>query len=128
MVRAFLAALLFLSLACLDPSGPVCTLIGCLDSVVITFQGPFPPSYRIVLTEEGTTQPLLELECTPEAPCAEEVFLDVAPTAVRVELVTELGTQSGTFTPSYTTVRPNGPDCPPECLQGRLAVSRTDLT
>ena len=126
--RTLLLALPFLVSACSDPSGAVCTLIGCSDSLTITFQGPFPPRYQIVLTEEGDTQPLLVLECAAAAPCAEEVFLDSAPVVIRVDLVTELETQSGTFAPTYTTVRPNGPDCLPVCLQGRLVVSRTDLT
>ena len=125
--RTFPVAVALLVSGCSDPSGAVCTLIGCVNTVAITFQGPFPETYQLVLTAESDDQPLLELECSTATPCAEHVILERAPAAIHVELVTDLDTQSGTFTPTYNTVRPNGPDCLPVCLQGELVVSRIEL-
>lgn len=49
-------------------------------------------------------------------------FMDYAPDQLEVTLRFGGTERSESFTPTYETLRPNGPDCPPECRVGEVVL------
>ncbi|MFO0626182.1 MAG: hypothetical protein U0325_11250 [Polyangiales bacterium] len=103
--------------------GGECTLIGCADGVDITWSGASSQD-RGTLVADGVTYafdcaaaPSSTVWCTSTG-----VRLQRTPTALRVDVVTPSGARSGTFSPRYTTSRPNGPDCDPVCRGATVTV------
>jgi hypothetical protein len=124
-------------------SGPACTELGCGPSLRVRFVRPSWPAatYRIQVVAdgaEGSCSVAVPLGCSTAPQCmglldfAPETsgcgqdpslhsivglaFTRTTPAAVMVRVLqgeTELG--SGSYTPTYTMSRPNGPSCQPEC-------------
>jgi len=127
------------------PGGGGCTEIGCGPPFSIAFQraGAWPiGKYAVEVVVDGQSfvcVTALPLSCSNQAPCAAdapfllglsgcaldpsqhslsgvEFLQDAAPATIQVKVSHEgdlLG--EGTFTPAYTTSRPNGPNCESEC-------------
>ena len=127
------------------PGEEGCTQVGCGSPFSIAFQraGAWPiGKYTVEVTVDGqsfTCVTALPLSCSDQAPCAAdapfllglsgcaldpsqhslsgvEFLQDAAPATIQVKVSHEgdlLG--EGTFTPAYTTSRPNGPNCESEC-------------
>lgn len=142
---ALLPALLLLSCAGTSPSGGGCTEMGCGPGFSINFQrqGAWEPgAYTVKVTVDGapfTCSATIPLSCDAPSACPEdapfvlglsgcalepsqhsllgiELKQGTAPASIQVDVAQdgkELGT--GTFTPTYTTSQPNGPDCEPVC-------------
>jgi hypothetical protein len=116
----FLIPLLALA-ACNGPAEQACTMIGCNDGLRVDLDG-FAPD------EAFTARALVDGAVVATAECAQggcaDVWLDgVAAPNVTIEIATESGqTWSATFAPEYAEVQPNGPGCPPVCLQAAVQM------
>lgn len=108
--------------ACSNSYGEVCTLIGCESGLSVELVGDVPEEYTISV-EPADGGPSRTVECGPESACGAAVFFaDFTPDSVRVTVEADGTTTSEPFKPSYELVRPNGPDCPPECRQATVVV------
>jgi hypothetical protein len=111
-----------------------CTLIGCVDALTISLIGNVPDGFTIeVVADDGTT---LRARCTdddeardpesgvvlPDVLCRKGsiVFFRFAPEEVNIRFAWQGGEAAETAHPVYDAVRPNGPDCPPECRVGHV--------
>ncbi len=111
--------------ATVAPTGQECTLIGCADALIVELKGNVPAEYDLEATApDGTT---LQVHCADgqgagagvfcQAPNL-VVFQSFTPEEVLVTITWEGGTLMQDLKPIYTTARPNGPNCEPECRQG----------
>lgn len=109
------------SSACDDaPSGTVCTLIGCEDGLRVEIEGGLALPYTVSASVPGASHPWV-VECTVAAPCDGSVwFPEFTPDFVRITVETESETRTRDVQVDYESFRPNGPECPPECLQGTV--------
>lgn len=110
-----------------------CTLIGCSDSVTVIIDGELPTEYSLVLAAPGLNTvtvrcPSGEVEgAFPVGPDACQAgtftFMDYAPDQLELTLRYGGTERSESFTPTYETLRPNGPDCPPACRVGQIVLA-----
>ncbi|MGB1274557.1 MAG: hypothetical protein ACPG77_02315, partial [Nannocystaceae bacterium] len=143
MLRVATVATLLLGCSCSSQVPRTCTEIGCQSAVQIDFQKKSPwaaGTYTVTATLDGgephSCEVVLPLSCHAPS-CADEVLMvhrdgcalapekhaisgvtinAGSPPNIKVEVSHDgapLG--SGVFTPTYETVRPNGPGCEPEC-------------
>jgi hypothetical protein len=99
-----------------------CTLIGCNDGLRVTLIGTHLPSpYTVeVHLPDGT---VVARSCPNAASCGNAVFFDdITPSTALVRFVGGETTVERTVTPTYSTFRPNGRGCPPECRQGHATL------
>jgi hypothetical protein len=113
-------ALLVTSCSSRSEDPVMCTLIACSDGITVELQGDVPSSYTV--TARAGTQTRTR-ECSAAQPCAPILFENFTPETVTIEVTTAAGTVRREITPEYRTVRPNGPDCPPECRQARIVIT-----
>jgi hypothetical protein len=116
----------------------VCTLMGCVDSLVIDLVGQVPDEFTVeVIPGEGGAWEVrcagdeahvirpgdgsLGVVCRPGS----VVFFEVAPEEVAIRVTWEGDEVWQSSRPAYESVRPNGPDCPPECRVARVTVEMT---
>ncbi len=118
----------------LSPISPFhyCTLIGCRDTLELTFTHEPPTQYSILLTaQDGETR---SLTCTPgestaangvSATCRKGIvtIYGFTPGKVAVDISWQGGSYSTTGNPDYRTFRPNGLFCPPACRLGKLTIA-----
>ncbi|HEX2094696.1 MAG TPA: hypothetical protein VHG28_19985 [Longimicrobiaceae bacterium] len=123
MRNALLLAAALLLPECQDIPGPgACTLIGCESGLAVELVGAPAGPYRIeaYVREDGPRQ---VFDCPDPARCLGEAFFaGFTPEVVTIRVTTASGTVTRTFRPEYRKSRPNGPDCPPECVQARVRV------
>ncbi len=120
-----------------------CTLIGCTDGWTLRLQAAEslqPGVYGLTTTVDGVDT-LCSWEvrlacdgggaCIVDGDCANAVYtpsevavsFENSPDSVDVALTRGgLRVVNETVVPPYKTVRPNGPDCEPECRQAVVAV------
>ena len=98
-----------------------CTLIGCSDGVFISVAGTVQASWTVRVSAPGIET--FETACTAFG-CGATIE-DAFPETVTVTILDAEGevVVEANGTPSYRTVRPNGPDCEPECRQAFVEVS-----
>jgi hypothetical protein len=103
--------------------GGACTTIGCADGVNVEWSGATMRERGTlvidgeILAFDCAAGPTAAVWCTPKG-----LRLTRTPTTLRVEVITDRGTRSGSFTPQYTSNRPNGPDCDPVCRGATVTV------
>lgn len=99
-----------------------CTRIGCSSGASLQLDGELPDSYMVTLYAPGEGPRVVE--CAPAQQCGGRVFFEgVTARDVEVEIAGEAGMrQRYHVSLSYTTVQPNGPDCPPTCSQAFARV------
>ena len=118
------------------PSFPIsplhmCTLIGCRDSLELTFSHEPPGQYNVLLTTStGETRnvscnnsEISSVDATV-AMCRSGVVTvyDFTPADVTIVVSWQGGRYSTNGAPTYTSFQPNGPDCPPTCRSGKLTI------
>jgi hypothetical protein len=110
------------------PPAQACTRIGCDDGWTVELVGAaaLPATYTIrVLVDDAV---VASVQCTPTQPCGEQVFLPGLTAAeAELEIVGGAAPLRWTVTPEYSTLQPNGPNCPPTCRQARVQVRLTGL-
>jgi hypothetical protein len=116
-----LAAGLAAGQAACGTAGRACTLIGCSDGLTVELAGSLPADYTVTARVDGAV--VQRVECGAARDCRGEVFLEGV-TAANVELEVTSGAVSERreVAPSYATVQPNGPGCPPICRQARVRI------
>ena len=117
------AVTMVVGLACESTSGPrVCTDIGCSSGLRLTLHGELPDTFTISVNSGGD-RPWI-VECTPEAPCDNGVFLsDFTPDWIYVTIRGDGLSVEEEIRPSYETHTPNGPDCPPSCMIAEVMLT-----
>ena len=107
-------------LAC-DGLGPTtCTVIGCTGLVVEVTGAPGQTPVTVVVTApDGSTRSTTCTSATGTCPFSFPFF---TPASVTIRVVTGTQTTEVTRQPMYEVTRPNGPACPPECRNARVAV------
>ena len=98
---------------------PGCDQAGCYNGLSVTLtNGPAEP-YRIEAYSGGTARYVHS--CTG-GPCT-AFFVDYLPAFVGISIVTESDTTHQGLRPNYAYSRPNGPDCPPRCLNATVTIT-----
>ena len=102
--------------------GGSCSLIGCINGVRITWSGRTGDE-RVVLIADGARHEITCPTNTPTLSCdLDGVRFEGQPQTLQVEVTTPAGVRTGTFSPTYQTSTPNGPDCGPVCYQATVTV------
>ena len=104
------------------PTTENCTLIGCLNGLMVRLEGAPAGPWTVQVTSGNTTR---TQECPAGGNCAGQVFFSgLEPTTVNVTVTR--GANSVTYnnlTPTANTVQPNGPRCAPTCNQPFVTVA-----
>lgn len=108
------------------PAGEIaCTAIGCVSGLRMRIEGVTGVMERVEAWPLGETRVTYTVRCTELLPCTGEVFFpDWTPDRVAVRVVMRDG---ATFAqeeamPQYERSQPNGPQCDPICMNGRVTV------
>ena len=117
-----LAAAALAAAGCNGSAEPrICTQIGCNDGLQVELRGSLPDSYTVSASASGL--PTQTVECSPGRECGETLFFpEFMPASVTITVRGSGVDVQQSFTPTYETSRPNGPDCPPECRSGKVIV------
>ncbi len=114
-----------------QPPGQMCTLIGCIETLTVEFQGALPSDFLVeATTPDGSSVQVhcidgqAEESATFSGMCSENSvsFYDFAPDEVTITVTWDGGEFSQTVRPNYTISYPNGPDCPPGCKAGTVQL------
>jgi len=120
-IAGFLGLVALPLLSACDPiTGQVCTLVGCDDQLVVNVEGAFDSSFTVRMSFPGSAP--VEAACS-EGSCM-VVSGGAAPSEVTIEVLDDSGAvvYTATASPEYQVFEPNGPDCPPSCLQAELTL------
>ena len=102
-----------------------CTLIGCESGLTVHLATLPAAPFRVeVAPRAGVGQPVYVYECATSAACGPNLFFPGF-IAEQVVVTVRVGAAARTTTISqvtYERFRPNGPDCPPECLQSTVTA------
>ena len=101
--------------------GPsACTLIGCTGLLVEVTGAPgLTPVTVVVPAPDWLTR---IATCTGATGTCPVSFFDFTPASITIRVSTGSQTTEVTRQPTYEATRPNGPSCPPECRNARVAV------
>lgn len=106
-------------------AGPNCTEIGCSDGITVHLtELPIGP-YRVeILVGSGQGGLSYAYVCAGGSMCLQDIFFpELRPERLIVRVTTPDGTRDTEISnPVYATVRPNGEDCPPLCLQATVTA------
>jgi hypothetical protein len=107
----------------------VCTEIGCHSGLTIQLEGTIPEAYSVEISVPGDEP--FRVECPqggePVYCEGDRLFLaERTPEEVTVRVSWEDNSVVETLQPTYETIRPNGPDCPPECRQAEVKLNLSD--
>ena len=103
-------------------AGPsACTLIGCTGLVVEVTGAPGQTPVTVVVTASDGS--MRSATCTSATGTCPVSFPDFTPASVTIRVLTGTQTTEVTRQPIYEVTRPNGPACPPECRNARVAVA-----
>jgi hypothetical protein len=118
------------------PPRQACTLIGCSDSLTLEFSHPLPQSYTIQLSTTGGES--VQVSCpsgsvsgqastggniTARCQAGSLALEGFTPQQVTILVTWQSGSYKQDANPSYQTVQPNGPNCPPTCRQATMPLS-----
>ena len=107
--------------ACSGLGPTACTLIGCTGLVVEVTGAPAQTPVTVVVTApDGSTRSTTCTSATGSCPFS---FPDFTPATVTIRVSAGTKTTEETRQPAYEVTRPNGPGCPPECRNARVAVA-----
>jgi hypothetical protein len=112
-----------LTLAACNPLAPTaCTLIACAGTFIVEVTGaPAGTPVTVVATApDGTSK---TAQCLSSATAC-TAFIDAfMPATATVRVLWNSRTAEFAVTPTYVTSYPNGPNCPPACVQARIAIT-----
>ena len=103
----------------------VCTEIGCHSGLTIQLQGSIPEAFAVEVSVPGDEPDRVECPQGGDSIYCEgdRLFLaERTPKEVTVRVSWGSKDIVETFRPEYETLRPNGPDCPPECKQAEVTL------
>ncbi len=100
-----------------------CTRIGCTSEVEVVLTPPPQGAFRVELSSPGSLAQYVR-DCQDATTCGRLVFPDFTPSYVSVRVTTSTDTVFVEAVPvEFQESQPNGPDCPPTCLHGRVEVA-----
>jgi hypothetical protein len=122
---SFLPALLLLAATglagCNILGGPTfCTQIGCEDGLTVTLIGA--PTGPFQLSAEVSGEIVGTVECPAGSSCGSMVIPGVSSDDVTLILTQGEDVRRFDVRPTYTTIQPNGPSCPPVCRVGSVTI------
>ena len=115
----------------------VCTERDCGTTLTVALDGALPSDFVLdAITPDGKVmnvkcvdgkgeyspdhfQDMSYLECRPER----VDFINFSPNEVTITISWDDNQVSRSFSPEYRVFYPNGSDCPPECLVGRITFT-----
>jgi|SRR4029079_5473164 hypothetical protein len=114
--------LLALAAGCSDAVS-VCTELGCMSGLTIHLTSLPAAPFRIEVTVGGYPDILYSYDCMTGPRCDQDAWFPGL-IADRVHVTVRVGTSSRStdITPAYVHFRPNGPNCPPDCLSATISV------
>lgn len=98
-----------------------CTLIGCSDGIAIDIDGIVSAQVTVEILVDGVVVGQT-LCATSQGNCL-VVLEDFVPDELTVRVTGVDSSAEETFTPTYMENQPNGPDCPPICLQALIEMT-----
>jgi hypothetical protein len=116
----FLVGLVLAGCSSGSPPPQICTLIGCESGLEIVLEARPAGAFRVEASAPG--QPARVIDCPTAASCERIFFDDFTPDSVTVRVTAAAGAMSWNGRPSYRTLQPNGPACPPTCRQATVRV------
>ena len=120
LLLAVLAAALGAGLSACNALGPqACTQIGCDSGLLVELQDEPQAPFTVTATaEDGRTR---TIDCPDPANC--RIFFEgFTPSEVTITYESGGDAVEQTFSPAYTRSRPNGEDCPPECVNATVRL------
>jgi hypothetical protein len=111
--------------ACSESLTPLgCSDVGCFSGLTILLEEPLPDGTVVSLLLENAPW---TVTCGVNVNCSEGLYFEglraehfgVRVTTPSVEV--EFG-----FRPEYKVVKPNGPDCPPDCFHAEITLPALD--
>jgi hypothetical protein len=102
-----------------------CTLIGCTDGITVHLTALPTGPYRVeILVGSGPGGLSYAYDCAGGPTCQQVIFFpELVPDRIIVRVTTSLGSRDTEISnPVYSTLRPNGPDCPPLCRQASVTA------
>ena len=122
MSRLMAVAALSVVCAALASCNPVaprgCTQIGCSSGLRVELDGTPTAPFTVTATAGAAS---VSISCEQATPCV-LFFEDFTPSQVSISYQSGDQVVQETFSPSYARSRPNGEDCPPECLNGAVVL------
>ncbi len=117
--KSRLAAVILLGLwACSDPL--LCTLIGCSNGLLLTFDRPPDPGTIVSIENLGVPW---RVECGADVDCSRGIFLpDFRPEHISVRIITSNGEVWREIRPEYLESHPNGENCPDTCFRAEVML------
>ena len=116
-----LAAVVFVA-GCGVAEATICTEIGCSPGLLIEFSGTIPEDFTVEVRTEGAVP--FVVTCSASIPCGSKIFAaGIVGDAVEVIITQDGVPVTYSFMPEYEERRPNGPDCPPACLEATVQVA-----
>jgi hypothetical protein len=98
-------------------------MMGCRDGLSVEVEGVASGPYRVEVRAEGE-EPQAQ-ECPAGRECGPLFFPGFVPEGeITVEVSADGESSTRTVRPEVETLQPNGPGCPPTCLQARVSVPR----
>ncbi len=117
---------LILSLVALpgcDLTSPkACTFIDCMSTFTVDVTGA-PPQTSVTVLATASDGSSKTGTCVAASGACSVSLQDFAPSTATIRLSWNSQTTEFTVRPTYQASHPNGPDCPPACLNTRVAVS-----
>ena len=105
-------------------SSTSCTAIGCEGELTVEIRNAPPGPITVQVTPPGLPGPVRTATCPDTSGCTNVVrFTPVAPGRTRFTVTTTAGTRRWDLTPSYLTVKPNGPKCGPICRYAAVSLT-----
>jgi len=125
MKRSVAGALVALLAGCTGITDGACTLLACENGLAVELASAPDGAYTVeVFTAASQNGPHYIFQCVDPATCGTSAFFaEFTPVNVVVRVTTGGRTHEETVTPAYQQVRPNGPNCGPECKQATVTVA-----
>jgi len=100
-----------------------CTLLPCLNGLMIGFTTKPTIGYRVEVRTPGFSGAVHVVECAQPNNCTDPYFQDFFPQTAEIKVITATGTTTTTVTPEYKESQPNGKGCGPTCRQAQVTVA-----
>jgi hypothetical protein len=118
-MRAIWFGLLLLACSESATDARICAEAACESGFSIDVRSARPRDFTVKISSNG--QVIHNLICTNAVQCI-TFFKDHTPAVLTLEVTTATRTAAYTYYPQYTTLRPNGDDCDPECKRADVSI------
>ncbi|GAB4378472.1 MAG: hypothetical protein Kow0075_08430 [Salibacteraceae bacterium] len=101
-----------------------CGLIGCVDGVVVDFEVEDSAAVTLELYSGGNLDTIVTcgFNSPDSSECTDFFYAHSLPDKARITAVRAGNTYTEEYLIPYNSVRPNGENCSPECIQGKVLI------